>query len=568
MTLSFNDSRRLTGPNFFAPTPGAVLEAYVEDVPVAGAVAAWERHARRLLDAVGWEGSELFSRPFPAGASLGFTAPEDALYAATELNEAAWKAAVAEMEDRHPPDEAATVERLRTGIEAERTPALLALREAADAHGVAFLPDDDFVSVGLGTGSRRWPVDALPDPESVDWSEIHDVPVALVTGTNGKSTTVRLTAAMAKAAGRVAGRCSTDYIRVGDAVVEQGDYSGPSGARAVLRHPETELAILETARGGLLRRGLALARADAALVTNVAEDHLGDYGVHTLDDLVEVKLTIRRAVEDRGVLVLNADDPGLVRHTQGYPGEVCWLGLDPDHATLAAHRRAGGRMCSVEDGAVVWTWGDAREVVLPVEAIPITLGGAARHNVANALAAVALAKELGLPTGAIRDGLRAFRGDAADNPGRGNYFEIGGARVLVDFAHNAHGVSAIAETARALPAERRLVLLGQAGDRTDGEVRALARAAWRAVPDHIVIAELPNYLRGRALGEIPALIDDELHRLGATEAHVTHVPDPIAGVRAALDWMRPGDLLLLFVLTRRDEAFALLREAQAHAGVG
>ncbi len=562
--MTFDDSRRLTGPNLYTSRPGAVLDAATEDVPAT--VAAWRRHARRLLDAVGWTESELFHRPFKGGASLGFTAPEDALYAATELNEAAWAAAVAELSGDARSDEAKALARLRAEIEAERHPALLALRDAAAAHGVAFLPDDEAASVGLGTGSRTWPVADLPDPDTVDWSAVHDVPVGLVTGTNGKSTTVRLTAAMATAAGRTAGRCSTDFVQVGDAIVERGDYSGPGGARAVLRHPTTELAILETARGGMLRRGLALARADAAVVTNVAEDHLGDYGLWTLGDLLDAKLTIRRAVEPGGVLILNADDAGLVRRAQGYAGEVCWFSLDRDNATLAAHRNADGRICTVEDGTIVWQHGNARETMLPVADVPITLGGAARHNVSNALAAVALAKELGLPTDAIRAGLKSFRGDTTDNPGRGNYFEIGGARVLVDFAHNAHGVAAIAETAKALPAERRLVLFGQAGDRTDAEVQALAGAAWRAAPEHVIVTELADYLRGRALGEVPALIDDELHRLGAPSEHITHVPDVIAGIRAALDWMRPGDLLLLFVLTQRDEAFAVLREAQAHAG--
>ncbi len=563
--MTFDDSRRLTGPNLFGPEPGAVLDAYVEEVSVEDAVAVWKHHARRLLDAIGWNESELYTRRFGGGASLGFSAPEDALYAATELNEAAWEAAAAELSGDEAPDEASSIKRIQAEIDDERNPALLALRDAAHAHGVAFLPDDDFASVGLGSGSQTWPVDALPDPDTVDWSQVHDVPVALITGTNGKSTTVRLTAAMAKAAARPAGRCSTDYVRVGDEIVERGDWSGPGGARAVLRHEGTELAILETARGGMLRRGLALRRADVALITNVGEDHMGDYGIQSLDDLIEVKLTIRRAVEADGVLILNADDEGLVRHTRDYEGEVCWFSLDPDNAVLAAHRQAGGRTCSVEDGAIVWTWGDAHEVVQSIEEIPITLGGAARHNVANALAAVALAKELGLPSDAIREGLQAFRGDAQDNPGRGNYFEIGGARVLVDFAHNPHGVGAIADTARALPAERRLVLLGQAGDRTDREIRGLARAAWRANPDHVLIAALADYRRGRETGEVPALLDDEFHKLGATSEHITHVPDPIEGVRAALDWMQPGDLLLLFVLTRRDEAFAILREAQEHA---
>ncbi len=566
MTLSFEDSRRLTGPNLFADCPGAVLQATAEGVPVARFVAAWKRHARALLDAVGWSAETVFSRPFEGGAHLGFTAPEDALYAATEVNEAAWAAAVAELRGADPPDEAATVERLRTEIAAEQSPALLALRDAATAHGVAFLHDDDHASVGLGAGSHMWPVDALPVPEAVDWSAVHDVPVGLVTGTNGKSTTVRLVAAMAREADRTAGQCSTDFVRVGDEVVERGDFSGPSGARTVLRNGHVDVAVLETARGGMLRRGLALTRADAALVTNVAEDHLGEYGIHSLDGLIEAKLMVRRAVESGGVLILNADDAGLVRHAAGYTGDLCWFSRDAEHPTLAAHRSAGGQSCFVDDGEIVYTFGDGREIVLPVADVPITLDGAARHNVENVLAAVALATTLGVPFDAIRVGLRSFRSDPTDNPGRGNYFSIGGARVLVDFAHNAHGAAAIAETARALPAKRRLLLLSQPGDRTDREIQNFAREAWGTAPDHVLIAELPDHLRGRSFGAIPSLLDDELHRLGARAEHVTHVPNPVEGVRLALDWMQPGDLLLLFVLSHRTAALALLHEAQAHAG--
>ena len=566
MTLSFYDSRRLTGPNLFTERPGAVLQAEIGGVPLDRVVNTWERHAQRLLDAVGWADSETFSKPFEGGAHLGFTAPDDALYAATEINEAAWQAAVMELTGADVPDDPAIGETLRAAIAAERDPAMLALRDAAEDHGVAFLPDDELVTVGMGTGSRTWPADALPGSHDVDWSTLHDIPVGLVTGTNGKSTTVRLVAAMARAAGLTAGQCSTDFIRVGDEVVERGDWSGPGGARAVLRDERVEVAVLETARGGLLRRGLALGRATVAVVTNVAEDHLGDYGITSLDGLIEAKLIVRRAVERDGVLILNADDAGLVRWAGGYGGTLCWFGLDADNPTLAAHRDAGGRACFVDDGEIVYASGDDRTVLLPVADVPLTIGGAAQYNVSNVLAAVALATALGLPVEALRAGLRSFGSDPSDNPGRGNFFTIGGARVLVDFAHNQHGAAAIAETARSLPAERRLVLLSQPGDRTDREIRRFAEAAWDTAPDHVIIAEIPDYLRGREPGAIPALLDDELHRAGATEEHITHAADPVEGVRLALDWMRPGDLLLLFVLSHRSDVLALLHEAQAHAG--
>lgn len=563
--MTFDDSRRLTGPNRHTSGPAVVLEAAFDEADRERIVAAWERHARRLLDALGWTSERTFVRLHTAGASLGFSAPEDALYAATEVNEAAWDAAAVETSGEARPENAETVERLQDAISAERNPALRALHAAADRHGVAFFFDDHAATVGLGAGSRTWDARYLPAPDEVDWEAVHDVPVALVTGTNGKSTTVRLVAAMAAASGRTAGLSSTDFVRVGDEIVDRGDYSGPGGARAVLRDRRVEVAVLETARGGMLRRGLALDRATAALVTNVAEDHMGEYGIHTLDDLIEAKLVVRRAVGRGGLLILNADDAGLVRHAARYPGRLAWFGLDPDAPALADYRTAGGRTYTVENGAFVAVEGDHRTEVLPAGEAPLTLGGAARHGIANALAAIGLAEALGLPMGGIRGGLRSFRSDSADNPGRGNYFDIGGARVLVDFAHNEHGITAIAETIRALPAERRLVMLGHAGDRTDAEIRALARAAWSVRPEHVIVTDLPEHLRGRTPGEVPALIEDELRRLGADPEHVTHAPDPTAGARLALDWMRPGDLLLLFVLSRRSEVLAMLHEARAHS---
>src|SRR5690606_9586969 len=216
---------------------------------------------------------------------------------------------------------------------------------------------------------------------------------------------------------------------------------------------------------------------------------------------------------------------------------LAWFGLDPDAPALAGHREAGGRIYTVENGAFGAVEGDNRTEALPVGEAPLTLGGAARHGVANALAAIGLAEALGLPVEGLRGGLRSFQSDPADNPGRGNYFDIAGTRVLVDFAHNEHGIAAIAETVRALPAERRLVMLGHAGDRTDAEIRALARPAWSVAPEHVIITELPEHLRGRAPGEVPALIDDEISRLGAGPEHVTHAPDPATGARLALDWM-------------------------------
>lgn len=554
------DSRRLTGPHLLGDREGAVLEVSLEPEEAEEAVAAWRREARRLLDAAGWPDEEIASRRFPGGASLVLTAPIDALYAATEANELAWEAATASVQGVSGPDPDAALETVRAAIERERNPALLALRDAAEARGVAFLADGELASVGLGGGCLTWPVDALPQPEAIPWERVHDVPVALVTGTNGKTTTVRLVAAMARESGLVAGTTTTDRVEVDGEILDEGDCSGPGGARTVLRHPRVEMAILETARGGLLRRGLAVRRADAALITNIAADHLGGFGVSDLETLADTKLVVTRAVGPQGHVVLNADDPLLVARAGRIASPIVWFSLDP--ARSRAHRLlASAATAWVHDEGRLERWqSGSKEVVARVEDIPIAFGGAARYNLANALAAMALGSALGLPIDGILRGLRQVRGTPEDNPGRGNFFELGGVKILIDYAHNPHGVSAILGVASHLPARRRLVLLGQAGDRDEESLRDLAREAWKLSPDRVILKELPEMLRGRAAGEVTAILADELRRLGAGDDVIGRADSEIAAVRQALAWAQAGDLLLLLVHAQRSEVLALLEK--------
>ncbi|MEA2724881.1 MAG: cyanophycin synthetase, partial [Gemmatimonadales bacterium] len=336
------DSRRLTGPGLLLDRPGAVLELRLGEHDPERAIAAWESAARRLLRDAGWADEQLSTRRFPGGVSLALTAPVDGLYAATELNELAWEAAAAELGEGPRPDYDAGLVSLRGAIAAESNPALVALRTAARTRRVTFLSGEEQVSVGSGAGVLVWPESALPEPGTVDWSRVHDVPIALVTGSNGKTTVVRLLAAMIRAAGRVPGYTSTDGVTVGAVAIEEGDFSGPSGARMVLRRPEVEIAVLETARGGLLRRGLQVEQADAAVITNIADDHLGEFGIESLAELAETKLLVAKALGSRGTLVLNADDPMLVARSPAVQAAITWFSLEPTSPLIAAHTQAGG----------------------------------------------------------------------------------------------------------------------------------------------------------------------------------------------------------------------------------
>lgn len=576
--LRLVESRRLTGPNLLLSSAGAVLDVQTgSTTDPAEVVDEWRRQLTTLLDAVGWHGTELGHRRHRTGLSLAFAAPVDVLYAACDLHEAAWArtvealggdvgavfaGAAVDAPPEVPDGSDALVDRLRRAIDAEADPSLLALRAAAAHHGVALLWDDDEVSLGLGHHARTWDRSALPAPAEVDWGARRSVPTVLVTGTNGKSTTVRMLASVLDAHGWTAGSTSTDGIVVGGEQVAQGDWSGPGGARTLLRHPQVEAGVLEVARGGLLRRGLPVDRADAAIVTNVADDHLGEYGIHTVDDLADVKLLVGVATRGHGTLVLPADDDRLVAHAPAGQ-RIAWTSMAPD-APVTTAAVAGGATCWVlEQQAVVEVTPAGRRPLFPVSTVPATLGGAARHNVANVLGVTALARSLGVPADTVAAALRRFRSDPDDNPGRANLYTVDGVTALVDFAHNPHGMTAILDTAGRLEAERMIVLVSQAGDRSDADIAALARTVWAAGPALVVAADVPRYLRGRAPGEVPALIRAALRRAGASDEQVAVTGSPPDGVAVALAHARPGDLLCLMILSDKDEARARLTDAGA-----
>jgi UDP-N-acetylmuramyl tripeptide synthase len=556
--IAAKDSRRLTGVNLLFDRPGAALEVSLPDDRAEAALAAWQSQARRMLAAVGWEREETRARRFAGGATLAMTAPIDGLYCATLVNEWAVSAAASILAGGDPPPLDPAAGEIRTEIARDANASLRALAAAAAARNVTFLSGDGKASIGLGSGSRVWDERELPDPAEVDWSAVADVPVALVTGTNGKSTTVRLVAAIAASAGAVAGQCTSDWVRVGSSEVARGDYSGPEGARLVLRDARVQCAVLEVARGGILRRGLPLPRAAAAAITNIAADHLGEYGILDLDGLADAKFVVAKAVRASGRLILNADDPVLVGRGRGHGGKITWFSATPAPALLAAARSGACDAAVVREGTLVLLADGRESVLLPQSDFPISLGGAARHNLENGLAAIALAHALGLGLPAIRTGLAGFPRDPMDNPGRGNLCEVGAVKVLIDFAHNPHGVRAVMAMLAGTPARRRLVLLGQAGDRSDADLRALAEAVWAARPDRIIVKELDSFRRGRQPGEVPRILVEHLNALGVGADRIDRAATELEAVRKAFAWAAPGDLLILFTHVARNEVIELV----------
>jgi len=515
MNIELLDSRRLTGPNLFWDRPGAILDISINNIPADLVISTWSEEVSRLMEAMGWCVDNICSRVCEGGASLVINAPIDVLYAACALNEEALNRTVAWLSGQLLPDLSHAVSILSEQLVKERNPELLALQAAAAHHHVPFLWDDDEVSVGFGETAIVWPANDLPAPETINWQQVDSIPLGIVTGTNGKSTTVRLAAAMLAAAGLRAGITSTDYIRVGEEILDRGDYSGPGGARTLLRHPRSEAVVLEVARGGLLRRGIGVQRADGALVTNIAADHLGEYGINTVAEMAEAKFIVRRALSVDAPLILNLDDPESVRLAASISNRITWFGLDDKHPVLHAHLEKQGQAVFLSDGWLVLAEAGKTRKIVEAKDIPITFGGAARYNISNALGAMALCHVLGVADEALAEGLKAFSGDADVNPGRGNLFEKNGVRIFLDFAHNEHGIRAIGEAIRAFHAERHIVLMGQAGDRTDRDIGNLVRAACELNPDQLLVCELPGYERGRQTGVVPELISEFAINAGA-----------------------------------------------------
>jgi UDP-N-acetylmuramyl tripeptide synthase len=557
--MKLSDVRRLTGANLLMDRPGAAGELELPTEKVGLVVGIWRHQMGQLLDAVAWPSQITAARIHGAGASVAISAPIDALYIACDMVEWAWAATLALVNEGRPPDLQSAAAEFGQRIAADANPQLRELAEASRARGVTLLEDADALSLGLGTGVKSWPVTALPNSDALNWDDIHDVPVALVTGTNGKSTTVRLTAAIGTEAGKTVGLSSSDWVRVGDEIIDEGDYSGPAGASLAVRDPRVEVAVLEVARGGLMRRGLAIPQAAACLITNVAADHLGDYGITDLSGLADAKFLLAKAVKPDGRLVLNADDPLLVHRSAGFPGRITWYGLSFDKPSLAGWLGAGEEAAFVADDHLVLARDGKAHPILPVEDFAPGLKGAARYNISNALAAIALASAMGFPVEAMTTALARFRNTPDENPGRGNMLQVGGVSILVDFAHNPHGLKAIVEAVEGVPANRRLFLLGQAGDRRDQDIRDLARIVWQARPDRIIVKELPTKLRGRMLGEVPALIEDELRALAVPEGVSARADAEIAAVRQALEWAEVGDFLVLLLHADRQEALQLLK---------
>ncbi len=387
-------------------------------------------------------------------------------------------------------------------------------------------------------------IDMLFPPGSPSW-----IPIAAITGTNGKTTTARMLAHIHKMCGKTVGLTSTDGVYINGQRTVSGDMTGPVSARMVLADPSVDVAVLEVARGGLLRAGMGVRHVDVGAVLNVQSDHLGMRGVNTLDDLAEVKRIIAEVARDTAVL--NADDPRCLKMAAYTDAKnVCYVTLNPEHQLVREHIRAGGRAIALEGGIngqmmTIYDKG-AHIPLLWTHLVPATLEGKATFNVQNAMFAAAMAYSMGVKLEDIRNGLRTFHTSFYQAPGRLNVFDEHPFKVIMDYGHNAAAVNAVCQLVARLETKgRRICVVAGPGDRRDEDLVEIGQAAAAGHFDHY-ICRRDDDLRGRTPDEVPNRIREAMLAAGTPADRITIIPDEQEAMHAGLAMARRGDILLLF----------------------
>jgi cyanophycin synthetase len=402
------------------------------------------------------------------------------------------------------------------------------------------------------------------------------IPIVSISGTNGKSTVTRLITHVLVMSGRHVGTTTSDGVLVDERMVDPGDWTGPGGAAQILGRSDIQVAVLETARGGIVLRGVGYESNEASVLTNVSSDHLDLQGIHTLPELAEVKATICRITRPDGWAVLNADDPFVAAVGRGVRAHVAFFSVKTSRsATVRRHLQRGGRAYLVEDGDLVEVEGDRSTRIAAVADVPIALGGLARHNVANALAAAAGARGLGASIRDVRHGLMDFQPSSERSPGRLNIFRLGSKVVIVDFAHNEAGVSAILDVAEGIAAGAAgrtapiTMIIGTAGDRPDDTLRGIGRIAGKRA-QRVAIKETLRYLRGRSRESMVGEMLAGLRSAGVTPAEVQVYESETEALRGELSRNgstggRPdaGSVIVLMCHEEREEVFRALSKIGA-----
>jgi UDP-N-acetylmuramyl tripeptide synthase len=559
MSLPEGYSRRLVGPNLFFIESGTVL-----DVPLKQdkqkLVDLWHKEAKRILPELGFKKIKLSHKIYNNGVRLALVAPFDITMAACDVIDFIWASTRQLVEEGSEKSLEDARAELMPIIKAEENLKLRKIHQLATSKGLNIFYEEGVVTIGSGNKSFQFNINEM-DVSDIPWEKIADIPIVLITGTNGKTTTVRLTSFICKHAGKLVGYCSTDWVMIDGKIIDRGDFSGPTGNKFVLTKPELDVAVLEVARGGLLKRGLANTHVTAAAVTNISADHLGEDGVEDLDDLAEAKSIVYSTVEHAGHAIVNLDDPSILARHSKIKGKKVYISQKLSEADLDKYLKDAAYIVFVKDNAMHLKTHETTYEIAKFIDVPITVKGFAKHNVENALVAIALSNELGCTPEQIGKALHDYRNSEEENLGRANVFKVKNSTIIVDFAHNAAGINAIFEMAKAYEGKKTSIMFGQTGDRKFS-IDDMCEIIAQNNPKEVIVKDTETYLRGAETGEIPALIERSLLKNGYSKSNIKHIETEDVAVEYVLENLKPNETYIMCVHENVEDVIRKIKQKQ------
>lgn len=512
--------RVLAGTNVFFQGVGAIAEFVTKSPQKLEFAQAFEGELRKVLDALGWDDVGIYKKLYSRGMIFAIPTEYDYTYAGVKILSITFDIVSTRFNEQKELDFAEEVDYLDYFLSKERFTRLRNIYEEAQFRQLNFYFHEDIITIGSGKGAFSANINEI-NFDDIDWDSIYDVPSVLVTGTNGKTTTVRLTSFISQHAGKTVGYCSTDWVMINGEVVSEGDLSGPNGNRAVMTNKTVDVAVLEVARGGIVKRGLATSHVNGAVVTNVSEDHLGVNGIDTVYDLAAAKFVVYDAVKNDGHSIFNLDNEITRESIANYTGKRAVFSQKLSFDEVKQYlRNEDDYAALVENNEFCIYEADNKTVIAHMDEVDLTYKGIAKHNVENVLAAICLSIELGRTYDEVSSGLKAFKNDI-HNHGRFNMFDIGSNKILIDYGHNLASIENMLKFSRSIAKENSkiTVLLGFSGDRKF-LVDSVTKSVVDNKIDYVILKMFSNHLRGAEIGEVVGLLKSGLRKHGFSDSGI------------------------------------------------
>lgn len=555
-------SSRLLGQSRFFTEPGAVMDiAWRENNQEIADL--YVKSLQDVLSLLPIKDYELNVKVFPSGINVALRYPYDLLMVACEILDWVWDDVVDFWDLQQDINLKRAVTKFKKMIKENQQILLRKIYQKALLKKVNFSIHKDILVLGSGVKQFSCPLNQITKIGDIPWAKIGNIPTVLITGTNGKTTTTRLTEFICRRAKLKSGYCSTDWVMVNGRLVTEGDLSGPTGHQYVLMHPKVEVAVLEVARGGIVKRGLLPNYASVATVTNIAYDHIGQNGIDSLEDLAEAKGIVYQGLADDGIALINLDDKYIV-NLDNHNRNCSYLSTKLNEAEISTYLRASNFVVFLDDGFITIKTATEKYKLNKIDSIPITVNGLATYNFENALQAVGLCFAVGVLPEQIKRGLAKFGADEKSNFGRWNYYHSKShGHLVVDIAHNPAGLENILSLAQQFRKLHNLtgklgLMYGNTADRcsTIPEIVEIIR---KYKVDNIVIKEFQESLRGSELGEMPQVFYDELIKSGYSSEQLQIIPNEMDAVQHILQSAKPEDMYLLCSHEQITEVSRLLR---------